>query len=652
MNWLFKDEDGSVKLLMGNEAIARGAIEAGVQVAACYPGTPSSEIGEVLAEASKSLDLYYEWSTNETVAFEVAAGASLTGARAITAMKNAGFNLVMDACMTITYGGIKGGFVIVVADDPDAHYSSNEQDTRIQGLAAEIMVFEPQNQNQAKEMTKEAFNISEKLELPVLLRSVSRLSHASGNVILKDIRKNKNSIGFNKHWKLPYRWNVYGPPGPISKRKWLHSKMPLMKEYAEQSKYNELTINGSKIGVITSGIASCYALEALEELNYNDKVNLLNLGIINPLPEKKVSEILKNSSKIIVLEEGDPVLESSIRLMAKEIRPNIEIYGKMFDNSVLPNEGELNPDIAKEAIAKLININLEEDKARSKLKEEVKTIIPLRSTTLCPGCPHLGSYWALRKVIEKEKGNPIINGDIGCYEQGGYGVASKAIDVNDDSDRRYKISSPYEILDTIYVMGSGIGMAQGQYHAGHNGKIVAVSGDSTFYHTCMPSLVNSLYNNADITYLVLDNSWTCMTGHQPNPSTGVSSTGQVSKKFNIEEIVKAMGVEFVKTADPYNLKDSAEAIKTAIDYKGISVVVLRRECALQIVRKKETRNVEVYVNKDKCIGCKTCIQLGCPAITFKNKKAGIDKSLCMNCGICIQVCPVLAISERGGDHEI
>lgn len=652
MNWLIENGNGTSKLLMGNEAIARGAIEAGVQVAACYPGTPSSEIGEALAEASKGLDLHYEWSTNETIAFEVAAGASLTGARAITAMKNAGFNLVMDACMTITYGGIKGGFVIVVADDPDAHYSSNEQDTRWQGLIAEIMVFEPQNQNQAKEMTKDAFDISEKLELPVLLRSVSRLSHASGNVKLTEIRKTKNTVGFNKHWKLPYRWNVYGPPGPISKRKWLHSKMPLMKEYVEESEYNKLTLTESETGIITSGIAACYVMEALEELGQKDKVNLLSLGIINPLPEKKVAGILKNSSRIIVIEEGDPALETSIRLMAKEIKPDIEIYGKMSGNRIFPTEGELNPDCTKEAIAKVMNIGIEEVDARESIKEEARKVVSPRSTTLCAGCPHLGSYWALRKVIEKEEGNPIINGDIGCYEQGGYGVASQTIDVNDDSNRRYKITSPYEILDTIYIMGSGIGMAQGQYHAGHSGKIIAVSGDSTFYHTCMPSVVNSLYNDADITYLVLDNSWTCMTGHQPNPSTGIRSNGEASKKFNIEKIVEAMGVGFVRIADPYNIKDSMEAIKAALNYKGTSVVVLRRECALQVVRKKETRNVEVYIDQDKCIGCRSCVQLGCPAIMFNNKKAGIDRTLCMNCGICVQVCPALAISERGGCNEI
>ena len=270
MNWIAKNEPGIVKLLMGNEAIARGAIEAGVQLAACYPGTPSSEIGEVLGETSKDIGHYFEWSTNETVAFEVAAGASLAGARALTAMKNAGFNLVMDNFMTLTYGGIKGGFVVVVADDPGAHYSSNEQDTRLEALAAELMIFEPQHQNQARLMTREAFDLSEELELPIFVRSVTRLSHASGNVEFGEIKTEHNDIGFNKHWKIPYRWNVYGPPGPQSKREWLHSRIPLMKQYVETSEFNELKIQDSKIGVVTSGIASTYVKEAMDELGLSD----------------------------------------------------------------------------------------------------------------------------------------------------------------------------------------------------------------------------------------------------------------------------------------------------------------------------------------------------------------------------------------------
>lgn len=298
---ILSGEKGSKVLLMGNEAIARGAVEAGVQLAAAYPGTPSSEIGEVLGEVAKDVGFYFEWSTNETVAFEVAAGASLVGARSMSMMKNAGLNLIMDLFMTLPYGGIKGGLVIVSADDPDAHYSSNEQDTRIAGAYAELLVFEPHNQNQAKDMMKEAFDISERLELPVLLRSVTRISHASGNVEIGEIRDIRNKTGFNKHWKMPYRWNVYGPPGPVSKHQWLHSKFEDMKEYVDSSDFNTLEMKETDIGVITSGIASTYVLEALDELGYKDKVNLLNLGIVNPIPDKKVAEILKGSSRIFVI---------------------------------------------------------------------------------------------------------------------------------------------------------------------------------------------------------------------------------------------------------------------------------------------------------------------------------------------------------------
>lgn len=652
MKWVLNGEKGSKVLLMGNEAIARGAIEAGLQVAAAYPGTPSSEIGEVLGEVAKELGLYFEWSTNETVAFEVAAGASLVGARSMTMLKNAGLNLIMDLFMTLPYGGIKGGLVIVAADDPDAHYSSNEQDTRIAGIYAELPVFEPQNQNQAKNMTKEAFKLSEKLELPVMLRSVTRISHASGNVEFGDIEKPDNKIGFNKHWKLPYRWNVYGPPGPVNKHQWLHSKFDEMKEYAESSAFNTLKMNGRDIGVITSGVAGAYVLEALDELGIKDNVNLLSLGLVNPLPEKKVADILKGSSKVIVIEEGDPAVETAVRLLAKELSPGIAIYGKMFENRILEPIGELNTDVVRGAICSIVGNVQDVDEERLRLKNEIKTLVSPRSSTLCAGCPHLGSYWALKKVLENEKDIPIINGDIGCYEQGGYGLFSKKIDVSDDDSRRYRITSPYEILDTIYIMGSGIGMAQGQYHAGYGGKVVAVAGDSTFYHTCLPSVVNAVYNNADITFLVLDNSWTCMTGHQPNPTTGIRGNGDESKKLDIEKIAVSMGVDMVKIADAYDIEGSMAAIREGIAYKGPAVIILRRECALQLVRRKEKSKITVEIDQEKCTGCKSCIQLGCPAVVFKDGKADFDRLLCVDCGICAKVCKFGAITERGATDEI
>jgi len=646
MKWIIKDEPGSIKLMMGNEAIARGAIEAGVQLTACYPGTPSSEIGEVLGEVAKDLNQYFEWSTNETVAFEVAAGASLTGARALTAMKNAGFNLVMDNFMTLTYGGIKGGFVVVVADDPGAHYSSNEQDTRLEAVAAELLIFEPQDQNQARLMTKEAFDISEKLELPIFLRSVTRLSHASGNVEFGKISQKRNTIGFNKHWKMPYRWDVYGPPGPQSKREWLHSRLPLMAEYVEDSEFNKLTISKSKIGIVTAGIAATYVKEALSELNLIDNVHLLDLGIVNPLPKNKVAELLNSSDLLIVVEEGDPVVETAVRLLAKEMKRQIAIHGKLFDNRVFPTEGEMDPDNVRKGISTALGLVINRDIKREELKAAVKRIITTRSSTLCPGCPHLGSYWAMRKVLEKYDGNPIVNGDIGCYEQGGYGLATNTFEITDEDNKNFKINSPYEILDTIYVMGSGIGMAQGQYQVGHKGKILAVAGDSTFFHTCLPALANAVYNDADITFVVFDNTWTCMTGHQPNPVTGIKGNGDVATIISIEKVTEALGINSIGVADAYDIEGAKKVLKVGLDYDGPAVVVLRRECALQVLRRKEIPPVEFEIQQDKCIGCMACVELGCPAITFANGKADIDRALCVDCSLCAQVCPVKAIISR------
>ena len=651
MNVVASNKISEKVLMLGNEAIARGTIEAGVEVVVAYPGTPSSEIVETLAEVVNDFNYYIEWIINEKVAFDMAAGASILGARSLVAMKNAGLNVAMDTFMTLPYTGIKGGMVVVVADDPGAHYSSNEQDTRFAAVYAEIPCLEPANQQEAKEMTIEAFELSEALELPIFLRSVTRLSHASGDVILGEIKKPLNKIGFNKHWKIPYRWNVYGPPGAVSKHRWIHHQMEKSKEIVEKSKFNTFNLpTNANIGIIASGLGVSYAMEAISELELKRKLAFLKLGFSNPLPEKKLGKYLKNLKKLIVIEEGDPVIERQIRSFTQENFPEIKIFGKER-RQILNPYGELNVNCVTKGISKAIGLQVKENQERVNIKKEIQKKVSPRSSTLCVGCPHLGTYWAVKKALQGYKGVHIVNGDIGCYEQGGYGVFSHKINPTDDNSKAYSFSSPYEILDTIYVMGSGIGMAMGQSQAGYkDGKILAVAGDSTFFHATLPAIVNAVYTKADITYLVLDNSWTCMTGHQPNPTTGKSATGETTKVIDISKVTEALGVTCIERVDPYNIEESVQAIQKALDFKGPSVVILQRECALQVQRREKHKNPQTFIDRDKCTGCKQCLSLGCPAITFdnENKIAGIDSLLCVDCGLCNQICSFGAIKLKKG----
>ncbi len=640
---------GCTALLMGNEAIARGAIEAGLQLMAAYPGTPSSEVGEALIEAHREGDYYIEWSTNEKVAFEVAAGAAQVGARSLTAMKNAGLNVAMDTYMTLPYGGVKGGMVIVVADDPDAHYSSTEQDTRLLAAYAEIPCYEPTDQQEAKDMTRDAFGLSEQLELPVFVRSVSRISHASGDVTFAPARDKRNSLGFNKHYKLPYRWNVYGAPGPVSKHRWLHEVLTKAREAANSSPYNRLDLaEGADVGVLSSGVAAAYTVEALERLGLSGKVSFLKLGMIHPLPDRLVARLLAGITTLIVIEEGDPVLENMVRAYAQEKGYRVAIRGKSYD-SILPPFGEINADKTADAIAGLLQLPVGPDKREGR-REKLRSLVAPRSSTLCAGCSHLGSYWALREALKKHKGVHIINGDIGCYEQGGYGLFASKINVSDEQSKRHPIRSAYEILDTIYVMGSGIGMAQGQAQAGYkDGKVVAVAGDSTFIHATLPAVANAVYSRADITFLVLDNRWTAMTGHQVNPNTGVDTLGNETEGFDIPAVVRSLGVKMVRTAEAYQLEESKQAIVEALEFKGPAVVILQGECMLQVVRRTKRTGGATRVDEQACTGCTLCVQLGCPAVMFDKdrKKAKIDEINCVDCNLCVQVCPHEAIAVEG-----
>lgn len=644
-------QQGGVRdLLMGNEAIARGAVEAGVQLVAAYPGTPSSEITEVLMQASREAGFYVEWSTNEKVSFEVAAGASLLGGRTLVAMKNAGLNVAMDTFMTLPYGGVKGGLVVVVADDPDAHYSSNEQDTRFAAAYAEIPCFEPENQQEAKDMTREAFALSERLSLPVFLRSVSRISHASGDVLFGDIRAEKNALAFNKHYQMGYRWNVYGPPGAVYKHQWLHGVLPKARELAEASSFNALKKTaGAKIGILATGLGCAYAREAAARLGILGEVAFLKLGFIYPLPEQLVAEFAEGLDQILMVEEGDPVVEQMVRSFLKETSTQVHILGKAYGN-LFPPYGELNTDIVAAAFAPVFGKEIKPD-PKADIRAEKQALVIPRSSTLCAGCSHLGTYSALKAALAKYPDDAvhIINGDIGCYEQGGYGVFATGDPASNEESKGYVAATPYDMLDTIYVMGAGISMAHGQSKIGYTGgKLVAVCGDSTFFHAILPALMNVVYNNSDITFIIMDNRWTCMTGHQPNPNTGVNSFGDEYPRADIPAIVRAMGVSSIEECDSYDREAAIDSFSRALDFKGPSVVIMTGECQLQKQRRTKKSLAKTYVSLNDCDGCRTCALLGCPGVKYNpdEKKSGIDSVLCVDCGLCAQVCPQNAIKVR------
>ena len=624
------DAPGERLFVLGNEAIARGAIEAGVQVAAAYPGTPSSEILETLAGVAKELDIYVEWSTNEKVAFEVALAASICGVRAMACMKHVGVNVAHDPLMTASYIGAKGGLVLLSADDPWAWSSQNEQDTRYIAEQGYIPILEPSSVQEAKDMMADAFKLSEEFRHLFMVRSVTRVGHARSDIVLGEISRERRKGSFEKDPS----WLVYTPA--VARR-----NKPLMIERFEEIKkrvnilpYNQLRLaDRARLGVIACGLSYSYALEAVKWLGVEDRVSILKIGTPHPLPEELVTRLLKSVGEILVVEELDPFVELHVKAIAQEEGILVKIHGK----DLVPVVGELSTAKVTEAIARLTDSKPPVDFAElDKLEQETAPLLPWRPPALCPGCSHRASLYAIKtasKKVARDYGKdvePIYPGDIGCYCLG--------------------VNPPLEAVDTTVCMGGSFGIANGLAHV-VEAPIIAHLGDSTFFHAGIPPLINAVYNKANITMVILDNSATAMTGFQPHPGTGYTAIGDETILLKIEDIARACGVKFVEVIDPFDLKKATDTIEKAIRFDGPAVIVSRRLCTVIEQREKRKRKEKVIpylVDQDKCnIKCDACTELlGCPAITKQDGKTIIDSSLCTGCGICAQICPYKAIIEE------
>ncbi|RLE77102.1 MAG: indolepyruvate ferredoxin oxidoreductase subunit alpha [Thermoprotei archaeon] len=617
---------GEEVLLMGNEAIARGMLEAGIAVASAYPGTPSTEIIEALSRVAEEVGIYVEWSTNEKVAIEVAIGASMCGVRAAVAMKHVGVNVASDPLMSLGYSGVEGGLVIVTADDPNAHSSQNEQDNRYYGMHAYIPVFEPSSPSEAKDLTRDLYDLSERYKTAVFLRPTTRVCHVRGNVVLGELKKPERVGVFRRDFS---RWVLL----PVNSRR-LHeeaiNRIEKLADSLHEFKYNFLKKKDGSFGVIASGIAYNYAVEALMELGIYDKATVLKLASTYPLPRKLVKEFFDNvEGEVLVVEELDPIVEWNVKVFAKEEGIENIVHGK----DLLPRVRELDTSIVASAIAGMLGKNYGVN-----VYYKPTLALPPRPPTMCPGCGHRAAFYELKIASAKAKVKAVYPGDIGCYTLGFF--------------------PPYRLVDISFSMGSGLGIGLGIAKASDE-LVVATIGDSTFFHAGIPALINAVYNTTPILLVVMDNGVTAMTGHQPHPGSGYRATGSVAKSLKIEDIARAVGVEFVEVLDPYAVDASIRKLIEAIEYvkkEGKpAVIIARRPCALIVYRQRIRRGEKIdvyYVDQNKCAKCGICVNLlACPAIYIEEAKYFINPTLCTGCGVCAQICPFKAISLRGGRSE-
>ena len=640
------------QMIMGNQAIALGALKAGVNLVAGYPGTPSSEIIEFISKYNKKTGTYVEWSINEKAAVEVAAGASYAGSRTLVTMKQVGLNVAGDPVMCLAYVGVKGGMVIVSADDPGPISSQTEQDTRHYAHFAKLPVFDPSTPSEAYEMIQEAFEISEKYNTPVILRPTTRVDHAYESMEFPELTPCRTPGTFEKDSK---RWVIFPKSSYMNhKRIFDRNENTLPAEFSKSNWNKIISVGGGSLPLASAanassatpssgahprnapafaagGISYCYLTEALEILKKENPDNkairnatVLKIGTPYPFPTPLAIKFIKANPEITVFEELDPVIEDALIHICGVEKLNCTIHGKHDKN--VPEAGELSVEIILQIVKNIFNIE-ENDKKSSKITAPE---LPVRPPVLCAGCPHRGSFYAVKQAMKGEK--TVFCGDIGCYTLGN--------------------ALPLDMCDTCLCMGADITMAQGFFHNEPDRKCFSFIGDSTFFASGITGVVNAVYNQAHITVCILDNSTTAMTGHQPHPGTGMTMMGQVVDKVSIEKVLLAVGVKSVVTVDPFNQQETIQAVKDAVKVEGVSAIIFKSPCISVAGKLGYPKPVSKTVDNDKCIGCRKCInELGCPGLSLsantnaKGKQiVEIDKALCTGCGLCSGVCPTKAIN--------